>query len=338
MKTCYICKAQKPATLEYFGMDRNRPDGLYPGCKPCTKAQKREWTKRWEQPELPADHAKTCRQCKESKPAAEFRKKPGTRDGHDTICTPCFKTYSKAWRAVKAPRTEKRCPTCETVRPASAFMADSSSKDTLSWQCRDCSNGSRRIATAERIKDWLKPCLSCGTQIGGTYGVWTQKYCEPCRARIYAEKMRINHAAHAARLGPERVREIQRGHGTRRRKNPKYRLHDSMTSRVYRVLKGRKKGPLHDLVPYTHQELIDHLERQFEPGMSWENYGRGGWHVGHRRPVSRFKFESPQDPEFVACWALSNLFPQWEFENLSAGNRRSFELPELHQSPAQDGT
>jgi hypothetical protein len=70
---------------------------------------------------------------------------------------------------------------------------------------------------------------------------------------------------------------------------------------------------------YTIEELMSHLEKQFTEGMTWENYGE--WHVDHIKPMSSFKFESVDDPEFKECWKLENLQPLWEEDNLSKGPR-----------------
>jgi hypothetical protein len=64
---------------------------------------------------------------------------------------------------------------------------------------------------------------------------------------------------------------------------------------------------------------MQHLEKQFTEGMTWDNYGQ--WHVDHIRPMSSFNFTSLDDPEFKECWDLSNLQPLWETENLSKGSR-----------------
>src|SRR3546814_9626669 len=63
----------------------------------------------------------------------------------------------------------------------------------------------------------------------------------------------------------------------------------------------------------------DRLERQFLPGMSWDN--RGEWHIDHIRPLCAFEFTSPDDPQFREAWALTNLRPLWARDNLRKGGR-----------------
>jgi hypothetical protein len=85
-------------------------------------------------------------------------------------------------------------------------------------------------------------------------------------------------------------------------------------------LKGKKAGcRWESLVGYTLARLMRHLERKFAPGMSWGNIGK--WHIDHKRPRSSFVYDSPDDPQFQACWALKNLQPLWAIDNLSKGAR-----------------
>lgn len=75
------------------------------------------------------------------------------------------------------------------------------------------------------------------------------------------------------------------------------------------------------LVGYKLDEIRKHLENQFVDSMSWDNYGKYGWHIDHIRPISSFNFISPQDNDFKKCWALENLQPLWAKDNHSKYNK-----------------
>ena len=66
-------------------------------------------------------------------------------------------------------------------------------------------------------------------------------------------------------------------------------------------------------------ELKAYLEDRFEQGMSWENYGRKGWHIDHIIPLSHFDLSNEDDIK-VACH-YTNLQPMWAKHNLRKGNR-----------------
>jgi len=101
----------------------------------------------------------------------------------------------------------------------------------------------------------------------------------------------------------------------RRAANPSERVRNAVGARLWAVLKGRSDGALFSRLGYTPGELVAHLEARFEPGMSWDNYGR--WHIDHRRPCASFDLTSSE--QFDKCWSLENLQPLWARDNLVKG-------------------
>ncbi|WP_313250779.1 hypothetical protein [Stenotrophomonas sp.] len=99
--------------------------------------------------------------------------------------------------------------------------------------------------------------------------------------------------------------------------SPSARIRNGVSARMWAALKGRSDGALFSRLGYSLQELVDHLQGQFSPGMTMENYGR--WHVDHIRPCASFDQTDPE--EFAACWALSNLQPLWAADNVRKGSR-----------------
>lgn len=96
----------------------------------------------------------------------------------------------------------------------------------------------------------------------------------------------------------------------------KFQLNVRLSNAIYTSIFGNKNGRHWEtLVDYTLDQLISHLEKQFKPNMSWENYGLHGWHIDHIRPIASFNFNSPEDEEFKQCWALENLQPLWSEQN-----------------------
>lgn len=98
-----------------------------------------------------------------------------------------------------------------------------------------------------------------------------------------------------------------------------------VTFMVWKSLRGGKqRKSWKDLLPYTLEELREHLEKQFTRGMSWQRFLDGEIHIDHIVPLSDFKIAGPFCPEFRAAWALGNLRPTWAKENLSKSNKRIF--------------
>lgn len=81
--------------------------------------------------------------------------------------------------------------------------------------------------------------------------------------------------------------------------------------------KEKKEGKTQILLGYSAQEFREHIERQFQIGMTWDNHGE--WHVDHIYPISKFIEEGIHDPKIIN--ALSNLKPIWKTDNLSKGSK-----------------
>lgn len=121
----------------------------------------------------------------------------------------------------------------------------------------------------------------------------------------------------------EHVNKYKRDYERKRRaEDPKYRLGVRTRTAVWQLLKERgvkKTNKTFNLLDYSIEELMTHLEALFTTGMTWDNYGE--WHVDHKIPMNSFQFESTDDIGFKECWKLNNLQPLWGPENLSKGTK-----------------
>jgi hypothetical protein len=65
----------------------------------------------------------------------------------------------------------------------------------------------------------------------------------------------------------------------------------------------------------TAAQLKSFLELKFQPGMSWENYGKRGWHIDHIKPISKFDISTEEGR--MEAFNYQNLQPLWAFDNFS---------------------
>lgn len=101
-----------------------------------------------------------------------------------------------------------------------------------------------------------------------------------------------------------------------------YKISKNISNLIRSKMKMRKRKKdrnIAECLPYTIQELKEHLEKLFEPEMNWENHGK--WHLDHIIPDSSFNYKSTKDEEFQKSWALKNLQPLWAKENMIKGNK-----------------
>lgn len=143
------------------------------------------------------------------------------------------------------------------------------------------------------------------------------------KEHYHARNVRLkDHYAESKRkeYGTPEYKARERARHKERWSNPTHRVSKLMSNKVNKLIRDKNHISWVDCVPYTLKELMAHLEAQFRPGMTWDNYGPI-WHIDHIRPISWFSFESKEDPQFRECWALSNLQPLFKHENLSKSDR-----------------
>lgn len=100
----------------------------------------------------------------------------------------------------------------------------------------------------------------------------------------------------------------------RRKTDPAFRMRQLLSKRIVKVLNGiSKSAGTMELIGCSIPELFTHLEKQFQPGMTFDNYGKGGWQTDHKIPCSFFNLLDPEEQK--KCFHYSNLQPMWEMDN-----------------------
>lgn len=106
----------------------------------------------------------------------------------------------------------------------------------------------------------------------------------------------------------------------RRKEDIGYCIQSNLRRRMLRVLKGNWKSDItRELFGCSAEELKQHLEQQFQEGMTWDNYGVKGWHIDHIMPCDSFDFTKEADQR--ACFHYTNLQPLWAIDNIRKSNK-----------------
>jgi len=106
----------------------------------------------------------------------------------------------------------------------------------------------------------------------------------------------------------------------RRVKNPEFKLLDNIRGAMYHALRGNfKASHTEELLGCSIADARKHLEGLFKSGMTWNNYGRYGWHIDHIIPISYFDFSDPEQQK--RAWHYTNLQPLWAKDNRVKGDK-----------------
>jgi 5-methylcytosine-specific restriction endonuclease McrA len=185
-------------------------------------------------------------------------------------------------------------------------------------------------------------CAQCGATFTPEFGKGKKskaaKYCgDACRAeadkavklqwlKANPETRKAVANAYAQRITAEKgeqwrkaVERSARYHKERRAVDPEFRLIGNLRTRYRQALLhygAWKTTSVTKLAGCSLEELRAHIEAQFQPGMTWDNWTKDGWHLDHIKPIA--SFDRPDHPD---CWHYTNLQPLWAEENLKKGAR-----------------
>lgn len=190
----------------------------------------------------------------------------------------------------------------------------------------------------------MKYCKHCGINHPNTYQFWykigTSLQCKEYQRfnrrknaerrkearRLYSEKWR--------KENPERIKELQKNHYeknkhkiiernyryamNRKKIDINYRLTITLRQRLNKALKGNyKNGSAVMDLGCSIKDFKSYIEAKFQPGMTWDNYGRAGWHIDHIKPISKFDLTNPV--QFKQAVHYTNLQPLWAVDNIRKG-------------------
>jgi len=210
--------------------------------------------------------------------------------------------------------THKYCADCCETKERSEYYKNKARHDGLETYCKSCSKARRkkRRSTEEFRAEHREQSRRWREENPEKHLEYCRKYRENNKEKI-AEK----------RKTPER-REYNRKYMAELRKDPIYRLRRNVSRQVSWALfreKGSKRGQsTFDHLPYTPEQLREHLEAQFDEHMNWENYG-DYWHLDHVYPQSLLPYDTVEHPNFTKCWALENLQPLEKTANIRKSNK-----------------
>ena len=90
------------------------------------------------------------------------------------------------------------------------------------------------------------------------------------------------------------------------------------------VNRGARSKAVENMIGYTVNELIIHLEKQFTKGMTWDKFKNGEIHIDHIIPKSSFDLNDLNN--WRICWGMANLRPIWAKDNIKKGKKIVFLL------------
>lgn len=250
LKLKYCSGCDKEHSIDCFGKEKNKTDGLRHACKKCTNAATKLWCKNNTE-KAKASNRKSNRKYRENNTEKEKVSNRKSSKKYRENNSEKIKAYKKEYR--------KNNP-----KKVKAMNKKSNKK--------------YRENNLEKEK------------------VRHKKYYEDNKEKIY------NYV------------------NNRYKNDIQFKLTRILRRRLWSAIQGNfKSGSAVRDLGCSIEFLKEHLEKQFQEDMTWDNHGLHGWHVDHIKPLTSFDL-TDREQLLEACH-YTNLQPLWAKDNISKGNR-----------------
>ena len=264
---------------------------------------------------------KICSKCGVEKKLDEYYISTKSKDGRASACKECRKPIDKLYREKNKELISKKSKVyrdnnVETYKKKKQKYYQKNKDEVLK----------RNKEWRENNKTWIK-------DYNTKYQIEKKELIKKRRSK-YREKNKetlnnstkkwiiINHERYLLKKREYRKSEIglKKKREWHHRTKDKYNHLYAWRALLHNALKRfgtKKQDTTIKLLGYSATDLKNHIENQFEEGMTWDNWGE--WHIDHKRPVINFDKNEKQS----VVNALDNLQPLWAHENLSKNKKNN---------------
>lgn len=229
---------------------------------------------------------KLCKKCNTEKEITEFYKDITHKDHLDSQCKICSEDIKKQIRsktAYEVIKQDKQCTKCLNILKYTEFNKDKNNLDGLYPQCKSCRKNKSQKYYIKNKENIIK-----------TVKIYYKENKEKC-----------------IKLSTKYTKE-------RSQVDVQFRLQRRLRNRLYYALKmksWKKHTKFAQYIGCSLEELKIHLENQFQPGMTWDNYGK--WHLDHIKCLD----SATTEEELYKLCHYTNLQPLWALDNIIKSNK-----------------
>lgn len=200
---------------------------------------------------------------------------------------------------------------CKKLLPIENFNFKKSKGIFIGNKCKECIKKHRKIRVEEQALTIIEKHCSCCLQIKLLEDF--RKSCRGFAAR--GSKCRVCIKSTETKKKNEQRKE--RYHN-KNKYDLKFMMNLRLSGRIRSALKngGKKCAKTVELIGCSMGELRSYIESKFQPGMTWDNWGKGNgnWNIDHILPCCSFDLSKPE--EQYKCFHFTNLRPLWFIDNI----------------------
>lgn len=176
---------------------------------------------------------------------------------------------------------------------------------------------------------YIQPCYECEKELSRKRMVDYYIKHKEDRLKFAKEYYYDNYSARKEYRDSKKVEKAKYWSSYRKQRyanDPIFRLKHCIANRIRDAIKRNgkqtsKSKNTRELLGCSFEELKSHLEKQFNNGMSWSNYGYGSdrWNIDHIIPVDVFELSDPVEQK--QAFHFTNLQPMWQPDNFRKHNK-----------------
>jgi hypothetical protein len=228
----------------------------------------------------------------------------------------------------------KICNKCKLEKEKTEFYKDLAKQDSLSTVCKSCKK-EQQTQNKEKLKQYNKKYFSSYYQKNSErLKEYQKKYREQNKDKIFEKKKRY--------WQREEIKEKKRKYdkiyreknqeqikkkkleyfNERRQSDINFKILTNLRGRIKNAINkqyGEKAKKTIELLGCSIEECRKHIESLFQPGMTWDNYGKFGWHIDHILPCASFDLTKIEEQK--KCFHYTNLQPLWAEDNLKKSDK-----------------
>lgn len=206
---------------------------------------------------------------------------------------------------------KKICNKCGEEKQLDLFLKNKQCKNGYAGICKKCSS--------KYSADWYKKNK---IRLKPIRQEWAKINKEKIKKidKIYYKKNKEKILKYSADWYQKNKKRIIKKQLERKKNDPIFKMQCNLRTLIaHMIRKGgySKKSKTIKILGCSYEQFKQHLESQFKEGMTWDNYGRNGWHIDHIYPISKAKDEQ----HLLQLNHYTNLQPLWEKDNIAKGNR-----------------
>ena len=248
---------------------------------------------------------KKCSKCGEVKELGDFYKKADSPDGFRSDCKVCVCEKARKWREENKERK------AETNR---RWYQENKERRKLYYKKYYQENKEKKY---EAHRKWQRENAEKHSMYNKKWREKNKEKHSEAGRRWYQENK--ERKAETNRRWYQENKEKKNEASRRRQKeryhsDPLYRMilsYRGAVHRTFKAIKQNKNTKSLDLLGTTPEQFYDHIDKQLQPGMTWENYG--DWHLDHIKPINL----ATNEQEAIELSHYTNFRPLWAEDNLS---------------------